>query len=277
MKERSRGRGRPPGGLCAGWGKRPIPAMGGNGALVEPRLHANDHEFPAGGDLPHFRAQRGGRLHPDERISDVTIDFTKILPAAGRQNFFAARKRNAGQQKEIPGSNREGRARAQFCEEWGAPHGAIEQHEQARADQQSGAEEKEHDDRGKVWCDFHDAPPPIFVAFDSESTLAVPLLLYVRTCGFLFGTHRYLINRGSKFSTKAYVNNTPQRSNANRTSATFHIRSDSAIFNTGGFSGSSFTERIDRTFTANTSAKVPRMRIEVPKNCKPSASYRRAD
>jgi len=60
-------------------------------------------------------------------------------------------------------------------------------------------------------------------------------------------------------------------------SARFDIRSDRAIFNTGGFSGSIFTEAIDRAFIANAIAKVPRMRIGLPKNFKPGASYRRAD
>src|SRR6267143_3283602 len=87
----------------------------------------------------------------------------------------------------------------------------------------------------------------------------------------------YLIRRGSKFSTNAYVNNAPKRSNASMISARFHIRSDRAIFNTGGFSGSSFTEAIDRAFIANAIAKVPRMRIGLPKNFKAGASYCKAD
>jgi len=93
-----------------------------------------------------------------------------------------------------------------------------------------------------------------------------------------FAAHvAYLIRRGSKFSTNAYVNNAPKRSNASMISARVHIRSDRAIFNTGGFSGWSFTEAIDRAFIANAIAKVPRMRIGLPKNFKPGASYRRAD
>ncbi len=74
-----------------------------------------------------------------------------------------------------------------------------------------------------------------------------------------FAAHvAYLIRRGSKFSTNAYVNNAPKRSNASMISARVHIRSDRAIFNTGGFSGWSFTEAIDRAFIANAIAKVPR-------------------
>src|SRR5882672_6223956 len=51
-----------------------------------------------------------------------------------------------------------------------------------------------------------------------------------------FAAHvAYLIRRGSKFSTNAYVNNAPKRSNASMISARVHIRSDRAIVNPPGF------------------------------------------
>src|SRR5712691_7780019 len=87
-------------------------------------------------------------------MSDVAIDFAKIFPAAGRQNFFAAREGNAGEENQIPGDNREGRTRAEFCEERRAAHRAIEQHKKAGAKQQDGAKKKERHGGSEVRHEF---------------------------------------------------------------------------------------------------------------------------
>jgi hypothetical protein len=137
--------------------ERSIPAMGGDSPLIEPRLHSDDDEFSARGDLLHLRAHRSHGLRTDERISKVAIDFAKVLPASRRQGLFAASEGNAGEEQEIPVGNREGRTHAEHGEEGRAASGAVEFYEEANPNQLGGAEEQEHDDGSKVGHEFRHA------------------------------------------------------------------------------------------------------------------------
>ena len=70
--------------LAAVGRERPIPAMGGDGALVKPGLYSSNDKFAVRRNLLHLRAQRRGCSRADKGISKVAIDFTKIFPTAGR-------------------------------------------------------------------------------------------------------------------------------------------------------------------------------------------------
>jgi hypothetical protein len=93
----------------------------------------------------------------------MTIDLAKIFPAAGRQDRFAAGKRNTAEQKKISNSDSEHRARAELREKSRAPHGPIKQNEKADANQKYSSEEHEYNDRRKVRHELgHFSSPDFF-------------------------------------------------------------------------------------------------------------------
>src|ERR1700676_2527 len=120
--------------------QRPVAAVRRNGVLVKPNLQANDDKLTVGRSLSHLRADGARRRDTGDGIANMTINLAKVFPAARWQYFFAARQRDAAEQKRVARNNCQSGAAANARVPFGTTRGTVEQKQEANSSKENRAE-----------------------------------------------------------------------------------------------------------------------------------------